>query len=967
MAPLEPKPPDPASFLPSLHLRCSILPKSYPSLSLFSASSACHASALRAIGPPLDYSRIDSESDSFWPPSTTDWSFLSVSLQFRHRILRSEFQFTVFCHLFPLGSDVVPAHSHPGKWWYGWFRYASLPCAPGNCRPIIWSDLLCVHQLGVLAVLGALSFLTFRHFRLFGFLWLSAIYLRWLFNLCAGSGMLDLWVCLAPCFVCVNLCFDLHLDLIAARLGSWYGFYGVLYLTIQAVVSNCAYHVAILLVIARDYNIHYVALLTLSHCCSYLAKYNCALIFSFGRPAAYPILSMVIRSDPFGFIRQARLVGFLCQYGLLVMRGFSFWGPCAMLCVQSLGSVLGGSHRWVLGLSLTACSSTPFFQSLFLRTSCVAYEEHVSKCRMCRLYMGMVGQSSKGGWFLIIVRTLRSSLVAAWVKHLLAWGLPSFWLSLFLDSLYVHMLGSFHRLCSQCLVHLIQWLLLPPYLGDLNISFMMRLFLHFSEAGGELCLSWVILLLLLSLCMVFQLCCYSGIGSMLLYNGLPCCFDSGYGRPLSCITLCFVLHSTMVVSCSGSGKGVIWGSYLCLVNLILTCHFAIVLLANNCPLKDYGPCLLHCISPYLLIDPTQHAMMFRIPDGMVANLHGGWCFTFLMRIFSSSIATWVALFVYWGLPLCWLSLLLGRLAAPKHDPLWSRFCWRLAVAQMVRDEEKGKPSVYEDFQSETAIAIAPVLVFSRDICLLFQWLETSTWHPYDWQTRWVASRMADCYRVFGATANSIVSFTSSLCCSVDMYCPCTLLFSFSFRLESPDMFVGRFQCNNGTVVRSIFGCCIPSFIICNVNIFRDLEQHLCVLGMYLLVLGPCLMALEQHRRMLGIACRGPGLCRTALAWHRLMAVYTHEGFDQCDGCRYCVNLIFQLLFWLLLIKKCNHYFVSILEQHIRVLGPCYKALDQHLRMLGPVFARFYYSYHYGTIYFYEMRSHENPSMECAGC
>ena len=288
---------------------------------------------------------------------------------------------------------------------------------------------------------------------------------------------------------------------------------------------------------------------------------------------------------------------------------------------------------------------------------------------------------------------------------------------------------SFNRLCIQCLVHLFRWLLIPPYLGELTLSYMMRLLMPFSGAGGELCLYWVIPLLLLSLCMVFQFCCYSGVGSMLLYNGLPRCFDSGYCRPLSCITLCFVLQLTMAVSCSGSGKGVIWGFYLCLVhlksltlftrliltfsccilvskstkstvldgNLILTCHFALVFLAGNCLLNDYGPCVLHCISlvlcdlfifffrlepnwftlcetvsdwlwwegfcpshpcsqrpcrsPYLLFDPNQHAMMFRMPDGMVANLHGGWFFNFLMRIFSSPIATWVALFVFWGLPL----------------------------------------------------------------------------------------------------------------------------------------------------------------------------------------------------------------------------------------------------------------------------------------------------------------------------
>jgi len=96
----------------------------------------------------------------------------------------------------------------------------------------------------------------------------------------------------------------------------------------------------------------------------------------------------------------------------------------------------------------------------------------------------------------------------------------------------------------------------------------------------------------------------------------------------------------------------------------------------------------------------------------------------------------------------------------------------------------------------------------------------------------------------GAIDSSVVPFTSSLCCLVGMYCSCILLFSFSFHLEFPVMFVvGRLQCNNGNAVRRIFGCCIPSVIICNVCIFRVLEQHLCVLGM-------CLMALDVHPWML---------------------------------------------------------------------------------------------------------------------
>jgi len=139
-------------------------------------------------------------------------------------------------------------------------------------------------------------------------------------------------------------------------------------------------------------------------------------------------------------------------------------------------------------------------------------------------------------------------------------------------------------------------------------------------------------------------------------------------------------------------------------------------------------------------------------------------------------------------------------------------------------------------------------------------------------TRRAASRL-ECYnRVFGAIANSIVSYTSLLCCLVGMYFPCTLSFSFSFQLEFTSLFVvERLQCNNRAVVRCIF-----AFIICDVTILTDLEQHLCVLGMCLMTLGPCLMALEQHRRMLRIACcllfglllsNSTFVCSDRVVWH----------------------------------------------------------------------------------------------------
>ena len=248
--------------------------------------------------------------------------------------------------------------------------------------------------------------------------------------------------------------------------------------------------------------------------------------------------------------------------------------------------------------------------------------------------------------------------------------------------------------------------------------------------------------------------------------------------------------------------------------------------------------------PYLLLAPNQHDMLHRTSDGMADSIHGGWSVTLMTRILSSPIETWVTIFVYWGLPLSWLSLLLGRSTAPKHDPLWSCFCWRMAVSQVVRDEVKGwNPPVYADFLSETAIV--PYLVFSVGTCWLFRWFSTGIWHSFDRQTRWAGSRITDCYRVLGAIVNSMVPLTSSLCSSVGIYFPCTSSFRLSFQLELIiSSVVEQLKYNSGTVGSCIFGRCIPAFIICNVNIFRDLEQHLCVLGMCLMTLGSCFTALE---------------------------------------------------------------------------------------------------------------------------
>ena len=102
----------------------------------------------------------------------------------------------------------------------------------------------------------------------------------------------------------------MHLDMVAAQQVSWNGSYGVLYLNIKAIVFNYAYPIAFLLVLARDFSTHYVALLDFIICCSYLAKFNHVLICNLGRPAEYPNSSMVISLAPFDFFKHVSYVGF---------------------------------------------------------------------------------------------------------------------------------------------------------------------------------------------------------------------------------------------------------------------------------------------------------------------------------------------------------------------------------------------------------------------------------------------------------------------------------------------------------------------------------------------------------------------------------------------------------------------------------------------------------------------------------
>ena len=141
--------------------------------------------------------------------------------------------------------------------------------------------------------------------------------------------------------------------------------------------------------------------------------------------------------------------------------------------------------------------------------------------------------------------------------------------------------------------------------------------------------------------------------------------------------------------------------------------------------------------------------------------------------------------------------------------------------------------------SKTSLPI--LLDFSRDICMLVRSLDPGTRPSSSLRMRRAESRFAACTREFGAHDNMVDFFTLMFIFSLGMYC-------------SDMIVVERMQCVNDNAVKYLYGCFIPSFIICNANCLRDSEQHICVLGL-------CLMALDVHPRMLGQAHQGHCLNR----------------------------------------------------------------------------------------------------------
>jgi len=252
----------------------------------------------------------------------------------------------------------------------------------------------------------------------------------------------------------------------------------------------------------------------------------------------------------------------------------------------------------------------------------------------------------------------------------------------------------------------------------------------------------------------------------------------------------------------------------------------------------------------------------------------------MMRLCSRPPIVRFVFFLYWGLPLFWLSLLQGRLTALKHEPLCSCLCWQLYVFQMGGDEVKGKsPSVYEDMLSETGLKflLDNLLDPYRIICMVVWKFGTSLQPNLSQHTRRATSRCEDYNGAFGATTSRVDLFTKIFSFSFGIYCSFTLLFGFSLGMQCLGILVvERMQCIHGNVVRFNNGGCNLSYINCHDNLARDSEHHLCVLGL-------CLMAPDEHPWMLGPTHHGLclnrcfGMCLLALELHRRMLGLTHRG------------------------------------------------------------------------------------------
>ena len=412
---------------------------------------------------------------------------------------------------------------------------------------------------------------------------------------------------------------------------------------------------------------------------------------------------------------------------------------------------------------------------------------------------------------------------------------------------------------------------------------------------------------------LIQLCCYPGFRFMLLYSGLSRCFDFVSCRPLSCFNLSFVLQLPTATSCSGVGEGVVWGFYLCLVQLK----------DFTCALEGFLPTGGWCWWHYSKYCMGQHVNMPRLPLWRFDQpLLGGWNSLYLLFVHEAEclivekvINTFVAS-LSWTFPYLLLSLSQADKHALEHVSIITCCCGHLAPLPRLRDEVKEEcPIVYDENLSET-------LYF----CLL-HWLPPLfcsyvAAHQHHGSVPDLLAELRTTLQVVGVKQSSWAAATaSSLNYYFGLYLCLRGMYSWQFSVPfSTRGHLDQLYYYPGYALSRLYGtqtackavmsrCVLPSPSYCSCSFTSNVEPHLSVIG-------PCLMAIALHLTMLGTVYLG-------------------------------------------------------LDQHVHVLGPCYNALDQHLKMLSQNLVRFITVFIMvpwnGMSYLYEVRSDENPSMECAGC
>jgi len=142
-------------------------------------------------------------------------------------------------------------------------------------------------------------------------------------------------------------------------------------------------------------------------------------------------------------------------------------------------------------------------------------------------------------------------------------------------------------------------------------------------------------------------------------------------------------------------------------------------------------------------------------------------------------------------------------------------------------------------------------------------------------------RLDRCFDSSRAHADLVVTVLFLIGSTAVMYYFFNVMFSFSFQTELTVLFVvARVPCITSHTVTCIYGCCIPSVIICHSSSIRVVEPHYCVLGL-------CSMALDAHPWMLSPAHDGCCLISCCTLLHSYRALSVNLGIVVSPSAMFC--------------------------------------------------------------------------------